>query len=93
MQRAGAGRDVRPIFEFGRLPGQAEHGLRRSQGPLGRRSKRDYLESPRPLKNGVITQNNGVMDPFLKGYGESRYLNCGIGSAIPAFSDQLLPPD
>ena len=25
------------------------------------------------LKNEVSTQNNGVMDPFLKGHGESRY--------------------
>ena len=30
------------------------------------------LESPRPLKNGVITHNNGVIDPFFKGHGDSR---------------------
>ena len=35
--------------------------------------KNRYLESPGPLKNGVITQNNGVIDPFLKGHGDSRY--------------------
>ena len=32
----------------------------------------NHLESPRPLKNGVITQKKGVMTPFLKGHGESR---------------------
>ena len=25
------------------------------------------------LKEGVITQNDGVMGPFFKGHGESRY--------------------
>ena len=33
-----------------------------------------YLESPATLQNGVIAQHNGVMDPFLKGHGDSRYL-------------------
>ena len=26
------------------------------------------------LKNGAITQYNGVMSPFLKGHGDSRYI-------------------
>ena len=33
-----------------------------------------YLESPRPKKNGVIAQNEGVVTPFSKGHGDSRYL-------------------
>ena len=37
----------------------------------GAKRKHEYLESPWPLKNGVITQNNGVVDPFLKGHGET----------------------
>ena len=28
-----------------------------------------YLESPLPLRNGVITQNNGVIDPFCECHG------------------------
>ena len=31
----------------------------------------DVKRSARP-KNGVITQNNGVIDPFLQGRGDSR---------------------
>ena len=30
-----------------------------------------YLESP-PLKDGAITPNDGVIDPFLKGQKETR---------------------
>ena len=40
--------------------------------PTKKRHTRLYLESPRPLKNGVITQNDGVSDPFFKGHGDSR---------------------
>ena len=29
------------------------------------------LESPLPVKNEVITQNNEVMDPFLQDHGDS----------------------
>ena len=35
-----------------------------------------YLESPWPFKGGGITQNNGVMDPFLRGY------QVGLGSCF-----------
>ena len=34
----------------------------------------NYLHSPSPLKNGVISQICGVIDPFFKGHGDSRYL-------------------
>ena len=41
-----------------------------------------YLESPRPLKSGVITQNNGVIDPFLKGHGDSRYQQAVVSAMV-----------
>ena len=31
-----------------------------------------YLESHDPSKNGAMTQNYGVRDPFFKGHGDSR---------------------
>ena len=39
-----------------------------------------YLESPCLFKNGVVSQNNGVIDPFLKAHGDSRYHGKPISS-------------
>ena len=36
--------------------------------------RRKDLQSPSPFKNGVITQNNGVIHSSLQGHGESREL-------------------
>ena len=37
-------------------------------------------------QNGVITQNNGVIDPCLKGHGDSRYpfWECVDGEPVEA---------
>ena len=47
-------------------------------------------------KMGVITQNNGVIDPFLKGHGDSRYLPGGnwkdTGPPLRAFGRLRAPP-
>ena len=32
-----------------------------------------HLESPWSLENQVVTQHEGVMDPFFEGHGDSRY--------------------
>ena len=38
------------------------------------------------LQNGVITQNNEVMDPFLEGPGDSRWLSTCPPSSLCCFN-------